>query len=105
MAERLDPLLSRAHRETFRTWILVICRSAYPRRISRFELRASLEDKLSDVAFDELDIEAHYLAEKQLIAIEKPKRGDWWARITARGIDVLDGYIPEVGLAPPELFS
>jgi len=97
------------HLEFLRTGILKVLKASYPDKIPVSVLRATLRESGNDkISTDEIIVELHYLEEKQLTQLFRvpPKYAEiekLGAKITARGIDFLNGHVQEVGLASPEL--
>ncbi len=103
-AERITGIMDIVQRQHIRTAILAALRTVYPRALSVAKLQSALEQARGlDIAQNLLRVELHYLRDKELLSL-KASRTNASARITARGIDYLDGHIQEVGLASPDLY-
>jgi hypothetical protein len=101
-AQMIDAV-QKAH---LRTRILMLLRDLYPRTMQTRILQGVLEKMHCEVCLNEIRFEAEYLAEKNLLANKVSKDGkSIQVRITARGIDFLEGSIEEVGLANPAEYS
>ncbi len=99
--------IDRTQNEVLRTRILRIVEAAYPKWTARAVPFSTLQKSYIDTSLNDLDINAHYLAEKGLLQIEETKgkseKTAWRIKLTARGIDYLEGRLEEIGLAPPDL--
>src|SRR6266699_11905 len=99
--------IDRAQNEVLRTRILRIVEVVYPKWIARAVVFSTLQKSQIDTLLNDLDINAHYLAEKGLLQIEETKgkseKTTWRIKLTARGIDYFEGRLEEIGLASPDL--
>ena len=99
--------IDRVQNEVSRTRILRIVEAAYPKWIARAVLFSTLQKGHIDTSLSDININAHYLAEKGLLQIEETKgkseKTAWRIKLTARGIDYLEGRLEEIGLASPDL--
>src|SRR6476661_841090 len=95
--DRIGRMTEVVHLEHVRTVILAVLRTSYPKQISAMELYEIIERSGPEIALNPLLAELHYLNEKQLVHLTSEKTTK--VRITARGIDYLNGHIKEVGLA------
>ena len=84
----------------------MILRGIYPKSLSIPTLQDSLNRAQGvEIGAIPLFAEVHYLQEKQLVNVDSSSWKKAKVRITARGIDYLEGSIQEVGLASPELYE
>ena len=102
---RITRVMEAVRSEVDRTKILKTACAVYPKWIHRATLHRVLKHEQRDLTYRELDLHVHYLEEKQLLKIEtinseEPVR--WRIRITAKGIDFLEGRFEEPGLASPD---
>ncbi len=99
--------IDRVQNEVLRTRILRVVEAAYPNWITRAVLFSALQKSHLDTSLNDLDMNAHYLAEKGLLQAEETKgkseKTSWRIKLTARGIDYLEGRLEEIGLASPNL--
>jgi hypothetical protein len=107
--ERLHRIAETAHKEVLRTHILRIAETVYPKWLNEAEVFTTLERTGFDTYLNELIVNAHYLAEKGLLRIEKIKddydKETQRVQLTAKGIDFLEGRLEEIGLASPDLID
>lgn len=100
-------MAERAEREVLRTQILRVAEAVHPKWFLEAYLDATLELSSADTYLYELDFDAHYIAEKGLLQMEKVKNWNkriaWRIKLTARGLDYLEGRLKEVGLASTDL--
>ena len=100
--------IDRAQNEVLRTRILRVAEAVYPRWASRAVLFRVLNDSHVDTCINDLDFNAHYLAEKGFLNVEKEGKREnraWRMKLTARGVDYLEGRIAEIGIATPDLIE
>ena len=89
-----------------RTRMLMLLQDSYPRAMETRGIQRVLEKTHCEVCLNEIQFEAEYLAEKNLLVSRMSKDGKYrYIRINARGIDFLEGSIEEVGLASPAQYS
>jgi len=104
-AKRVARIMDIVQKQHIRTAILAALRTVYPRSLSVAKLQSALEQARGlDIAQNPLRVELHYLHDKDLLCL-KASGKNANARVTARGIDYLDGHIQEVGLASPDLYQ
>lgn len=98
--------IERARTEVARTQILIFSRTNYPGWLNNRVLSDSMKECSSGVSNKELEVLAHYLADKKLLVFEEiHMEGEyegWKIKLTPRGIDFLDGLVEEIGLASPD---
>ncbi len=101
---RMTKTIRTVQNEVLRTRTLSVLQAVYPNWVLRPVLHDTLERAHVDASYRELDVQIHYLAEKELLKLEGIEHESlhWRAKLTARGIDFLEGRLEEIGLASPE---
>lgn len=107
--EHMRQTINRAQNEVLRIRILRVAEAVYPKWIAEAALFRTIEESHVDTSLNDLDFNAHYLSEKGFLQIEnakgKNRKGAWRIKLTARGIDFLEGRIDEPALASPDLIE
>jgi hypothetical protein len=106
--DHMRQTINRAQNEVLRTRILRITEARFPEWILKDVLFRTLENSHVDTSLNDLDFNVHYLAEKGLLKVEtegKKTNAAWRVKLTARGIDYLEGRLEEIGLASPDLIE
>lgn len=96
--------LEKSRRETTRWHILQVLDQARPIGANETLVLTVLRDLTSDITQVELRRELQYLADRQLIDIDK-SQGTWTAKIRRHGVDIVEYTVDvEPGIARPEKY-
>ena len=87
---QLDEIFERANREAARWYILLALDRARPSEFSEQMILHCINGICPQFTARELRRELDYLATRGLLTIDKQPHGQWWAKLTRDGIDVVE---------------
>lgn len=95
--------MAKARRETMRWLLLVALNVARPTGMSLQAARSVIAATYADVTELELKRELDYLADRELVSIQRDPLGAWHAELTRTGVDVVEYTVPvEPGILRPQ---
>lgn len=96
---------AKVRRESMRWKILLILNSARPVRAREELVLAALQSAYPDTTVLELRRELDYLADRELVALNKDSSGRWFADLTRHGTDVAEYTVDcDPGIARPQKY-
>lgn len=96
---------AKVRRESMRWKILLILNSAHPVRAREELVLAALQSAYPDTTVLELRRELDYLADRELVALNKDSSGRWFADLTRHGSDVAEYTVDcDPGIARPQKY-
>ncbi|MCE2691646.1 MAG: hypothetical protein LW862_17820 [Rubrivivax sp.] len=96
--------MAKARRETIRWLLLVALNVARPVGMSLAAIRSVVSATYADATDLELKRELDYLADRDLVTIQRDPLGAWHAELTRAGVDVAEYTVPvEPGILRPQV--
>lgn len=102
MSHDMNAIMAKARRESIRWFLLVSLNVARPVGAKVPMLLSVIQATYADATEKEIERELDYLADRDLVLIERPPQGSWHCELKRYGVDVVEYTVDcEPGIARP----
>ena len=103
MTHDMTAVMAKTRRESIRWFLLVALNVARPVGAKVPMLRSVIQASYEDATEKEIERELDYLADRDLVLIERPPQGAWHCELKRYGVDVVEYTVEcEPGIARPK---